>query len=52
MYAGAAQVIASLWQVDDAATSEPMKRFYQRMMKEGKRPMAVTILLGSVRAPG
>jgi tetratricopeptide (TPR) repeat protein len=40
MYAGAARVMASLWQVDDAATAELMKRFYRRMMKEGMRPAA------------
>jgi tetratricopeptide (TPR) repeat protein len=40
MYAGAARVMASLWQVDDAATAGLMKRFYQGMLKEGKRPAA------------
>jgi tetratricopeptide (TPR) repeat protein len=40
MYAGAARVTASLWKVDDAATSELMKRFYQGMLQEGKRPAA------------
>jgi CHAT domain-containing protein/predicted negative regulator of RcsB-dependent stress response len=29
MYAGAPRVVASLWKVDDRATSELMKRFYQ-----------------------
>jgi CHAT domain-containing protein len=29
LYAGAARVIATLWRVDDAATAELMKRFYQ-----------------------
>jgi CHAT domain-containing protein len=28
MYAGSPRVVASLWQVDDAATAELMKRFY------------------------
>jgi CHAT domain-containing protein len=32
MYAGAARVVASLWKVDDAATAELMKRFYQGML--------------------
>jgi CHAT domain-containing protein len=40
MYAGAARVVASLWQVDDAATAELMKRFYRRMLQDGMRPAA------------
>ncbi len=38
MYAGAERVVASLWQVDDLATAELMKRFYQGMLKDGLRP--------------
>ncbi|MBX7172043.1 MAG: CHAT domain-containing protein [Pyrinomonadaceae bacterium] len=38
MYAGAESVLASLWQVDDYATSELMQRFYQAMLKEGFPP--------------
>ena len=40
MYAGAARVVASLWDVKDEATAELMKRFYQGMLKDGLRPAA------------
>jgi CHAT domain-containing protein/tetratricopeptide (TPR) repeat protein len=40
MYAGSARVVASLWKVDDAATAELMKHFYQKMLKEGLSPAA------------
>ena len=40
MYAGAARVVASLWKVDDWATSELMKRFYNKMVSEQLRPSA------------
>ncbi|MBO0798005.1 MAG: CHAT domain-containing protein, partial [Blastocatellia bacterium] len=40
MYAGAARVVSSLWRVDDTATAELMKLFYQGMMREGMRPAA------------
>jgi CHAT domain-containing protein/Tfp pilus assembly protein PilF len=32
MYAGAPRIVASLWKVDDQATSELMKRFYRGML--------------------
>jgi CHAT domain-containing protein/predicted negative regulator of RcsB-dependent stress response len=39
MYAGTPRVVASLWKVDDRATSELMKRFYQGMLgPEALRP--------------
>jgi CHAT domain-containing protein len=39
MYAGAPRVVASLWKIDDRATSELMKRFYQGMLgPEALRP--------------
>ncbi|HYO92509.1 MAG TPA: CHAT domain-containing protein, partial [Pyrinomonadaceae bacterium] len=40
MYAGAPRVVASLWQVDDAATAELMKRFYRGMLQEKLPPAA------------
>ena len=41
MYAGAPRVVASLWRVDDVATAELMKRFYQGMLGRQKlRPAA------------
>jgi CHAT domain-containing protein/Tfp pilus assembly protein PilF len=40
MYAGAPRVIASLWNVQDRATAELMKRFYQGMLRDGLRPAA------------
>jgi CHAT domain-containing protein/predicted negative regulator of RcsB-dependent stress response len=38
MYAGASRVAASLWQIDDSATAELMKLFYQAMLKEKQTP--------------
>ena len=38
MYAGASSVVASLWKVDDEATAELMKRFYQNMLEQGMTP--------------
>ncbi|HEX5732524.1 MAG TPA: CHAT domain-containing tetratricopeptide repeat protein [Blastocatellia bacterium] len=38
MYAGTARVMASLWRVEDEATAEMMKKFYEVMIKEGQRP--------------
>lgn len=40
MHAGAPHVVASLWQVDDLATAELMKRFYTAMLKQNLRPAA------------
>ncbi len=40
MHAGAARVIASLWKVDDDATAEFMKRFYQKLFRDEMTPAA------------
>ncbi|HEX6737231.1 MAG TPA: CHAT domain-containing protein, partial [Vicinamibacteria bacterium] len=40
MYAGAPRVVASLWKVDDAATADLMKGFYQGLLRRGLRPAA------------
>ena len=40
MYAGSSRVVVSLWSVNDQATAELMKRFYQGMLKNGERPAA------------
>src|SRR5262249_20887592 len=34
LYAGSSRVIASLWKVDDEATAELMKHFYQYMLRQ------------------
>jgi CHAT domain-containing protein/Tfp pilus assembly protein PilF len=43
MYAGAARVMASLWKVDDRATAELMKRFYQGMLGEKRLSPAAAL---------
>jgi CHAT domain-containing protein len=40
MYAGAARVVVSLWNVNDRATAELMARFYRKMLRDGQRPAA------------
>lgn len=40
MYSGAKQVMASLWKVDDGATAEFMRGFYQGIFSRGLKPAA------------
>lgn len=40
MYAGAARIVASLWKVDDKASAELMKAFYEAMLQQNLRPSA------------
>ncbi|XWK88487.1 MAG: CHAT domain-containing tetratricopeptide repeat protein [Phormidium sp.] len=39
MYAGSRRVVVSLWSVNDAATSELMAKFYQKILQGGKNPV-------------
>jgi CHAT domain-containing protein len=38
MYAGSPRVIASLWKIEDRATAELMKKFYEALLKKDQRP--------------
>jgi CHAT domain-containing protein/tetratricopeptide (TPR) repeat protein len=40
MYAGAARVVVSLWNVNDKATADLMTKFYEKMLTQGERPAA------------
>ncbi len=40
LHAGARSVLVSLWEVEDRATAELMRRFYREMLKEGRPPAA------------
>jgi CHAT domain-containing protein len=40
MYAGAPRVVSSLWQIDDRASAEFMKHFYEGMLGQKLRPAA------------
>lgn len=37
LYAGSSSIVASLWKVDDLATSQLMTEFYQELRKTDKR---------------
>ena len=37
LYAGARSIVASLWEVDDAATGQPMLSFYRNLRGNDKR---------------
>jgi CHAT domain-containing protein len=39
MYAGSRRVVVSLWSVNDAATSELMAKFYQKLLQGGQNPL-------------
>ena len=43
MYAGAARVMVSLWDVNDAATAELMTRFYKAMLGRGRLSPAAAL---------
>jgi hypothetical protein len=51
MYAGAERVVASLWNVEDEATAEFMKRFYTHMF-EGGKPAAAALQKAQVEMCG
>jgi CHAT domain-containing protein len=40
MFAGVPRVVVSLWDVDDRATAELMKRFYELLLRDGRTPAA------------
>ena len=45
LYAGTSSIVASLWKVDDLATSQLMTRFYQELDKTDKRKALQTAQL-------
>jgi CHAT domain-containing protein len=40
LYAGSQRVVASLWKVDDEATSDLMRQFYVEMLQNNRSPAA------------
>ncbi|HJQ39994.1 MAG TPA: CHAT domain-containing tetratricopeptide repeat protein [Thermoanaerobaculia bacterium] len=53
LYAGAERVLASLWKIDDRATAELMRRFYERMLVDRMTPAAAlrAVQLEMARSP-
>ena len=52
MYAGAARVVASLWSVQDRATAETMRRFYEGILAQGLAPARAFDHVADVRTLG
>jgi CHAT domain-containing protein/Tfp pilus assembly protein PilF len=52
MYAGAPRVVASLWSVDDEATAELMKRFYQHMLGRDRMSAAAALRQAKIEMAG
>jgi CHAT domain-containing protein len=40
MYAGAARVVVSLWNINDKATADLMTKFYEKILRQGETPAA------------
>jgi CHAT domain-containing protein len=48
MYAGAERVVATLWKVDDKASAELMKHFYQQMLGQNRQRPAAALRAAQV----